>query len=431
MAEKTFTIPEIKKALAERLRNRIQKFADETANLRKRELSKASLLGDAHMEPGGHEAAQVGVAEHLEPGRHEKFALNPPATPGPENPDPVGGGAGVPPGQLDACPLCGRPDVPGECQCLGAPALKNEVAGYPESPPLAMNEACTKCGKPGHALDKCGEMSKTAVADVTHDGAKLPPEKEKEIPQEGSGGDPKPNALKSEENPLEKGKIGRMATAALAAGSLATAAAVKPALDHAKDKTAISAKAPAQPEAPKLAQKAEVKDASGKSVTCGKCAAVGTNTQGPPAHSPNCPNDTKKAEVPQAKPPSGKVPGTSTPPMSSTTSKPGLDKAADTWAGEGVPSAAEAAGAPKPQFGLKDLGAAKAKLQAQGVQPVSKLGLPKPAASAAPGAPNLTPPPAAMRAPAPKTFSGLMGKSEDEFGNCAMCSKAEHAGACE
>jgi hypothetical protein len=36
-----------------------------------------------------------------------------------------------------------------------------------------------------------------------------------------------------------------------------------------------------------------VTDAEGRTVTCAKCATIGTNAAGPGAHAPGCPNDQK------------------------------------------------------------------------------------------------------------------------------------------
>jgi hypothetical protein len=325
--DKVYEPQEWRQALAKAIKDRVDAYSKELLALRQRELKKADPALAAAPAP----------------------EMNP----------------------VDLCPLCGCPDVPGQCKCLQGPLAgpamgKNEVMGYnnvakPPAPGMAKAEMCKACGK--EHMDKCG---------------------------------------------LDEIKPG-------------------PALD----KKELSAKA-----------KEPVKPADGNGIKV---------------------KSLKKA---------AKLPGTA-PAIS-----PGTGRA-DTWAGEGKPEAHEAA-APKPKFGLADLAAGKAKLQAQGVKPASSLAAPKlpgmgakpaapamppagtghlaspPAAAGAPKLPGMTKPaaPAAPTAPAPMAKPALpkpaapaaapaapkapaLGKSEGDsadlkkaLGSCALCNKEEHPGQC-
>lgn len=151
MSDKTYTVPEFKELLRKHLQDKIDQVAQNIASFKKRELSKADLLGDSHIEPGTHEAAQPGVAEHTEPGVHEKFALTPGAVPGSEAPSPVASSVQQPAGDVDPCLLCGQPDVMGSCQCLGcAPVMKKE-GGTPVGSMTQSTSKGVKSAKPPKA----------------------------------------------------------------------------------------------------------------------------------------------------------------------------------------------------------------------------------------------------------------------------------------
>lgn len=223
MAEKThYTIPEFKQALAKTIRDRVDAHALELRELAKRELSKSAQLGGGHMEPGVHEAEQPGVAAHMEPGGHEQFSMSGPQ---PEHTGAVGSSAGLS-AMGDTCPLCSKPDMPGQCMCLSAhqapPVMKSEAdlkkyipAGYryPPAPkiqpkpaaaetkppevkkdepvgtaPMELSENCSKCGKPQHEKTECGPEMVKSVPDPTVKGAVLPDDKKpKELKAPGSG----------------------------------------------------------------------------------------------------------------------------------------------------------------------------------------------------------------------------------------------------
>lgn len=105
--EKFYTPDDVKQAL----QTRLVKFEAQLRDLHVRELRK-----DSHMEPGVHEAGQPGAEQHIEPGGHENAEMPMPQSP-PEQP--VGSSHGIPQGQLqDLCPMCGQPDMPGQCTCL-------------------------------------------------------------------------------------------------------------------------------------------------------------------------------------------------------------------------------------------------------------------------------------------------------------------------
>ncbi len=224
---------------------------------------------------------------------------------------------------------------------------------YPVSKEVAKGEV--PMPKPPSGVNMGTAVPKAKVA-----APKLPaPAMPKPVAPKAPAAPKLPGMGKSEE--LEKGKLGRFATGALAVGSLLTGAAIKPAADHAKAKVAQHLKAPTQ-DAPKVAQKSDV------------------------------------------------------------------------WAGEGKPEQHELA-AKKPAFGMADLAAGKAKLQAQGVQPQSKLGM-------GPQVPGLKAPPASMKAAPPKlpgmgakpaapVKKPLFGKAEMNDLKCSMCKAAEHPGDCK
>lgn len=357
MANKAYSIPEFKQILAKHVRDLIQKHAPEIEELWRREidaqkLSKSiggtDMAGDAHQEPGTHEALEVGVPEHMEPGGHEQTALN--APPNPETgKDPVGAAAGIPAGQLEAaqpaadlCALCGNADMPGSCTCL------NNGGPMPAAP---MVKDDMPMGGGDMAMS---EMNKDEIC----------PDKTKEIKSPGSGSVMKPKG-----------------------------------------------------------------------------------------------NGLGKADVPMAKPPSGKVPGTTPAPVASNTSKPGITKTDFAKAlGDPAPNAgnraprpagavaAPAGAAPKPQYTGAMHSALKSKMAGAGAS-----SLPAVAPKIAPVTPglSLTPPPAGIReqkpgagkpAPAMKPAAPAVNAGKPSgpgapaaFGKselCPFCKKHEHPGTC-
>ncbi len=191
---KIYTPADVQTALKERL----QKFEIQLKELHARELRK-----DEHMEPGVHEAAGAPGGQHVEPGGHENAVMPMPQSPAEQ---PVGSSHGIPAGQLsDLCPMCGQPDMPGQCTCLngggheamdpgiidpaahGVPATPlalNETQGYgPGAGPLAQSECehgseCKGCVKKGYDfIDVKGKLGTKG----NHPDAKLPGEKSKKI----------------------------------------------------------------------------------------------------------------------------------------------------------------------------------------------------------------------------------------------------------
>jgi hypothetical protein len=231
------------------------------------------------------------------------------------------------------------PKLPG-ASAMPKPAAAPKLPGMGKAPKLG---GMVQPGSPAGVVkgESVPEKHKKAVA---AQDAKMPK------PMKDMMSPPVKTTAKGEES-LEKGKLGRLAAGALATGALMTGAAVKPALDHAKAKVAVSAPA-AKPTV--VAQKSDV------------------------------------------------------------------------WAGEGVPEQHEKAVAPKKTFGMADLAAGKAKLQAQGVQPQSKLGT-------GPSVPGLKAPPKlpGMGAPTAPVKKPLFGKGEMENLKCSMCKGAEHPGDCK
>jgi len=428
------SMADLKKAVHERL----LKFETEFAELGRRELRKA--LPVTSMDPGIPELpdaspnSPVGSASGVPSGQLMAPAV---AQPTPQDPN-AGGGA-----TNGKCITCGNEDVPGACTCLGQLMGKNALLGYganagqPQAPgALAMSEkSLCKVAPPGREAQvkalkpKVGEESAYKIAWASKNkaksessavkaadkmkkeedfvsvdgkkktigvaaGAKLPPsgpdndnqsgekmdgQKSKVVPQPGSGGEPKANALKAEAKPNVPNKH----KAKIAAQDAKMPAAMR---------GVMSPKAPVVMEA--------------------------------------SPDAERKAEPSMAKPPSGKNPGTMTPvapakapkvsgapggPMTKAAPAPAMPTASPGLvpkkpAAAASPAAAPAAPANKPMpFGT---GA----LKGSGT-PAGRVGDPRPQQ-------------------AKSLFGHIMGKSEgvlkkSDLGLCLICGDAEHAGICQ
>lgn len=280
---KTYSIHEVRQRLAKRVEEMIDRVAGDVKDLVKKESLKKSLWATAHEEPGMHEAEEPGVDPHMEPGGHEKFAMSPPASPEAATAAPVHGGIGVPPGQLDnpgtpgadpgmdpmssmimgegPCPLCQQPEQ--NCKCLDAMILgkslaKNASMGYGGGAGAGA-AAPAAAGSSLAMSEMCKHCNKSHGIEKCSDGLMPHPGKD---PVKKGEANPGANDDPSKKQPT-------------------------PPVDGAK--------------LPPEAGGKKVKSQDGKK----------------PKE-----NGLGKADVPQAKPPSGKVPGgTSNPPMASTSSK--------------------------------------------------------------------------------------------------------------
>ncbi|MBA3353695.1 MAG: hypothetical protein H0U23_14965 [Blastocatellia bacterium] len=99
----------------------------------------------------------------------------------------------------DLCALCGNADAPGSCTCIGQ-KLGKSAGSVPKTPglqpvkpagvaPPAASAPCTGCGKP-HPMGKCMGKSDMSPNVVAEPGAKLPPKKLKVAEaSKGSGGE--------------------------------------------------------------------------------------------------------------------------------------------------------------------------------------------------------------------------------------------------
>lgn len=441
---KTYSIHDVRQRLAKRVEEMIDRMAGDVKDLVKRESLKKSLWATAHEEPGMHEAEEPGVDPHMEPGGHEKFAMSPPATPEAATAAPVHGGIGVPPGQLDnpgtpgadpgmdpmssmimgegPCPLCQQPEQ--NCKCLDAMILGKSMTKLPDG-----SGAVTGLVK--NASAGYGSASGGAA-----------------------GGAPPPAASGSAMAMSEKcGKCSGMhkPMEKCSEGQHPVAAA-----DPAKKSEADGRNGdPTKKQPTKPIDGAKMPPESTKKVKGPDDAKVKENGLG-------------KADVPQAKPPSGKVPGgTANPPMASTTSKQTLKdeepmaKAvlnpqaqqhmqvdASKATAPKTPAAA-AGGAPQlthpAEMGRANAHAAALAGEFQPKGPISSgldlapkgMTLPPPGVRQQPGAaPKIgglpkpmgvqpTVPPKGVHAGNPG-FGSLFGKAE----KCALCNKAEHVGEC-
>lgn len=241
---KVYTPADIQTALKERL----VKFEQQLKDLHARELRK-----DEHQEPGIHEADQ-GQSGHMEPGGHENAVLPMPQSPSEQ---PVGSSSGIPPGQLqDLCPMCGKPDQPGQCVCLngggheGLDHILDAAQGVPATP-LHLSEAVfgkqvkkseDLCKE--HSAKMCKACMSKATDFVDVDGklkskgieasAELPPGDDQVLPQKKKSkeasspddNDPKKNPLGKAGPPMAKPPSGGPA-GAVAPPPAAKAAAPK------------------------------------------------------------------------------------------------------------------------------------------------------------------------------------------------------------
>lgn len=161
-----------KEAIQNHLKEKVLRLSNGIRDLRKREEFRSQILGKSY-NPAESSAFDIELGRDTPPGSSQ----------------PVNGGAGVPGGQLpyaeDAgdqngdvnagCPLCGEEGLDCACTRNMAKMVMNPA------PAMAMSEK-----NPGANKDPSKKQPLPPVA-----GAKLAPEKTKEIPAEGSGGDPK------------------------------------------------------------------------------------------------------------------------------------------------------------------------------------------------------------------------------------------------
>jgi hypothetical protein len=276
VAKTTYNIQEFRQRLAKHIEGMIDRVAGDFQDLAKREDFKKSLWATAHEEPGVHSPEAPGEQPHMEPGGDEQFALNPPATPEAATAVPIHGGNGVPPGQLEN---------PG-----GTPPGQEQIHAM-----LMGDGPCPLCAQPEQNC-KCLDAMILGKA-----MGKLP---------DGSGfatGLVKNASMGYSSNP---GSLGGGSTAG---GSAAPPAAAGSSLAMSEADGRNGDPTKKQPTKP--IDGAKMPPEAPKKVKGPDDAKVKENPLG-------------KTDVPQAKPPSGKVPGgTSNPPMASTTSKPGITKA--------------------------------------------------------------------------------------------------------
>jgi hypothetical protein len=476
VSDKVYSVQEVKAILAKHLQEKIDQAAKHIEDLKKRELSKASLLEDSHMEPGLHEAAGPGIPEHTEPGTHEKFQLTPPAQPGSEAPAPIGSSVQQPAGDVDPCVMCGQPDVPGSCVCMGM--MKREggaptKAATPTKAPkadgdptfdgtwnvfhqaphgvyhstgdlsrnkaglISLNYTSTKSKKTQH-LGNYPDKHQAEAARLHHHDKVAAGIVKDEMDMGGSMDAQTGDMDKSDacvDCGMMKGECSHMAKAQ----RHVSAAAPGEKTEH-EGTCEYCKKRPALKGTGGMCQTCYNKEMAPpkdtKHVDMSKTAVTESAVKG--SKLPEECKEIAKDEVPMAKPPSGKVPGQGAIP----TSKPGMAKAA-------MPMAPKAGKAMAQQHALADASkqAKTVNLQANGKDAATALTHPGDATranthqAALGGAftpkgpvnsglelarpPKLAPPPPNMR---PKA-AGPFGKSED-LGNCAMCGKAEHLGSC-
>lgn len=499
---KTYSVQEIQQKLAKHIEGMIDRVAGDIQDLAKREQIKKSLWATAHEEPGQHEAVEPGVAPHMEPGKDEHFEMNPTAGPDAATAAPIQGGNGVPPGQLadpnhqlisqtmgdGPCPLCQQPEQ--GCKCLDSMVLGKSLEKGDSDDHYNHYLVHNSTGKV-HGGYEFKQDAHDAAKDHEHAGH-LKVTHRSGVPHAAK------EAFHRENDSMEKlhkddigmGGAGTLEMKEVAKGGLMSGGqsmggasagmgggpggALSMSEEDGRNsdpskkqpgKPVDGAKMP--PEAPK-----QIKSQDGKK----------------PKENP-----LGKVGVPEAKPPSGKVPGgTSAPPMASTTSKPGVTKEEPIAKAVMNPqmqqhanidaskAAAPGAGAvPKPALTHPaDMSRANAHASAMGgaFQPKGPIssglelaGKPGAAPAPAPGAKlpapggmapkGLAPPGAAARgaAPAPGGMQkpagmavpkpmgmpmaapgaapvakpGIFGKLFGKSEKCALCGKEEHLGQCK
>jgi hypothetical protein len=478
---KPVSIPEFKRRLAKHIEATIERVAGDIQDLAKRERIKKSLWDTAHAEPGQHEPSEVGTPDHMEPGAHEQFEVNPPASP--DTTMDVGGGTDVPGGQLNAdtspgpgggdpngdlCPLCKMPDQPGSCCCLD-----NYMLGKTEDREASIRardeakDPTLKFKRPHNPND----------IDVQSNWGQHPPKGiERRVP-------PKPFAKEEMAKGTKNSTIGP--------GDIGGGAPTPPPPPAPVVKNELCKSCGKSHEIDKCEmRKGEICEECGnEKCTCdanmppekgGEKVKASKGSGGDPKK-----NSLGKTDVPAAKPPSGKVPGASAPPMASNTSKPTMAKGGNpsgnttdptdapmamtdmekgalnpqmkqhamidaSKAAAGVKPPAPMASAPKPLTNPNDMSRANnfAAAQAGAFKPTGPVSSGLELAGKPGAKPNLTPPPAGVRekpaggaAPAPVKSApvmnaalpkpkglvgGLFGKNE----KCPFCKGAEHPGDC-
>jgi hypothetical protein len=423
---KTYNAQEVQLRLAKHIETMIDRVAGDIQDLVKREKIKKSLWATAHEEPGTHEAEAPGQEPHMEPGGHEQFALNPPATPEAATAAPIHGGSGVPPGQLD------NPGTPGAD--AGADPMAGMIMGDGPCPLCQQPEQNCKC------LDAM-ILGKTMTKLPDGSGAMTGLVKNASMGYGSASGGGAPNSLAMSEMCKACGK---------AHGMEKCSDGLQP---HASQDPAKKSEAdgrngdPTKKQPTKPIDGAKMPPESPKKVKGPDDNKVKENGLG-------------KTDVPQAKPPSGKVPGgTSNPPMASTSSKQTLkeeplDKAVmNPQAQQHMNIDSSKAAAPKPAATSSAQLTHPANMARANTHAAAMAGEFQPKGPVTSGldlAPKgLTAPPPAVRqgaVPAPKmagmpkptmpavpakaggVFGHLFGKSEDE--KCVLCNKPEHTGDC-
>mgnify|MGYP001607814051 CR=1 FL=1 len=412
---KTYSVPEFKQRLAKRIRELVDIAAADIQDLVKRENFAKSIMGSAHFEPGVHEPPQVGVPEHLEPGQDEQVQMDAPPAPGVAAPSPTQGGIGIPPAELQA---------------------SQHSADLGSGP-------CPLCGQPDQPGScRCLDNMILGKSDGVGPGMMAGPA--------GNAGDPAtaPMAL-SEEMCKNCSKMHKAGECGMTKDELNPGENGNPSK---------------QQPTPWVASKNQPPDKGGKKVKSGDDNEVEKGK-------------LDKAAVPEAKPPSGKVPGQGAAPMASNISKPVVAPKAATPKSPGaapvvkeealgkavLPAAAKqhmavdasrgAAGAANPSTSaVMAPGSAKTlthpdnlsvaaghaaalggAFQPQG--PISSRHSLAPKAGpkkTGVHGPALKPQPVQMRQPAPAAVAPAVAKTSP-FGKserCAFCNKAEHPGDC-
>lgn len=380
--EKTYEPQEWRQTLAKSLKDRLEAYSKELLALRQRELAKSAAPAEGDLK-----------VELLAKGKI---------------PDAVA--------KSEACPLCGQPDLPGKCQCLGTALSKADDSDH-YNYYLVHKETGKIHGGYEYKED-------------AHDAAKDHPEPSKIKVAHRTKVDPK------EKLAFHRGNDAKDKLHGGVAGN-----------SHLKVVKAESCPMCGQPDlpgkclclqslaknelAPKAAEddpgmaKGELCKSCGKTAKLCKCMGKGERPEVVPQNSP----EEKKFREDNAKATAAGKKGVPAKPgdgvakkeLSTKPKEPvkpadgnGLDpkklKKGDFGASDNgkvstlpTPAPAAAPKIPGRKFGMNDLAAGKAKLQAAGVKPISPLGAPKPAAAAAPapGVGGLKPPPAPT-APGPK-----------------------------
>ena len=388
MADDTKLDPkEWRQALAKGLRDRVDSYSKEMLALRERELKKS--------DP----------------------ALA--AAPAPE----------MKPMPVDPCPLCGAEDLPGKCMCLqgpaAAPALQKDGMPFANKPAPGAAPAGSVIGRSGYQITQPIPKRKVGAGNAGSIGSMTPSDMltqsdtvSSKTPVQFSGGHPQA-AGRRPENTIS------LPGAHLTRGTASATAPMKPAVT--KNETqgygnVVKPPAPApqvnKAEPMTIGQTPTVKaeplcKPCGKSHEMGKCGLdevkpgpslkkVSSQNAAALASNEAVAKKEFSSEAKAKEPVKGHKSGGNGIKIRPIKKALG-DPAPNAGSRGGAPKPAGAGGAPpapaaKPKFGMAQLAAGKAGLQAAGVKPMSPLGAPKlpgaaPAAAPKPAAPALPKPP--------------------------------------